>query len=165
MAKYGGLTGPGSHGFPGWPSKVPGAPSGGGRYNAPRSSGIPDGAPLGAGTPANAAVPSSNFDDERRQMIPNGVFPITGSKYIRSLHYRCAGSRGFECHNLEVECIEEPHREYLNGNMPFELIYLVLTSDNPGEAYDRLIHHNPELPYAVIYGTHPWYSGEQGREG
>jgi hypothetical protein len=90
------------------------------------------------------------------------VFPITGSKYIRSLYYRCAGSREFEYHNLEVECIEEPHREYLNGNMPFELIYLVLTSDNPGEAYDRLIHHNPELPYAVIYGTHPWFSGEQG---
>jgi hypothetical protein len=165
MAKYGGLTGPGSHGFPGWPSKVPGAPSGKGRYNAPSSVGIPEGVPLGGGVPVPQVVPSSNFDAEWRQLIPSGVISAAGSQFVRSIYYSFAGSRGFECHSLEVECLEEPHRDYLNGNMPFELIYLIATADKPGEAYDRLIHHNPELPYAAFYGTRPWFSGDQDCSG
>lgn len=164
MAKYGGLTGPGSHGFPGWPSKVHGAPSGGGRYNLPSSLGIPEGVPLGVGGPVGAAagVPTSNLDAEGRQLIPNGIISAEGSRHVRTIYYRFVGTRGFECHDLSVECLAEPHREYLNGNMPFELIYLMATAEKPGEAYDRLIHHNPELPYAVLHGSEPWFGGDQG---
>jgi hypothetical protein len=46
--------------------------------------------------------------------------------------------------------------------MPFELIYLMATSEKPGEVYDRLIHHNPELPYTILHGSAPWFGGEQG---
>jgi hypothetical protein len=162
MAKFGGLTGPGSHGFPGWPSKVHGAPSGGGRHNAPSSQGIPEGIPLGTFTSVGAGVPSSNFDAEYRQLIPNGIISAKGSRIVRTIYYRFAGTRGFECHDLAVECLTEPHREYLNGNMPFELIYLMATSEKPGEVYDRLIHHNPELPYTILHGSAPWFGGDQG---
>lgn len=156
MSNYGGLTGPGSHGFPGWPSKVHGAPSGGGRHNAPAGGG-PLGSPPPGAVPLGTSAPSSNFDAAGQRLVPDGIINAEGSQYIVSMYYQCAGNRSFECHNLEVQCKDEEHREYLNGNMPFELIYMIVTSANPGETYDRLIHTNPELPFTAFYGEREWF--------
>jgi len=34
---------------------------------------------------------------------------------------------------------------------------MIVTAANPGEAYDRLIHTNPELPFAAFYGEREWF--------
>lgn len=160
MPNYGELSEPGSHVFPGWPSKVQGASSRGGRYNAPAG-----GMPFGASPPdafrSMVGVPSSNFDAAGNRIVPDGVITVDGSKYVRAMYYQCAGNRSFECHSLEVQCLDDEHREYLNGNMCFELIFQVVTAANPGEAYDWRIHTNPEFLFTTSYVVRDWFRPKQ----
>lgn len=158
MAKYGGLTGPGSHGFPGWPSKVPGAPSGGGRYNANPGRSLPP--------PYQSSLQDVLLRNQivnGRWLVPPGFISCTGSKYAKKLcflfnHYGPKDQLGsFE---LFTECIAGKHRRWLNGGdqiyFPFSCIYQIANAEQPGEAYDNLVHNNIHMPYLPEKALPDW---------
>jgi len=155
MAKYGGLTGPGSYGFPGWPSKSHGAPSGGGRHNAPAREGII--LRNGFGQQFPKGLPRRNEIVDGRWLLPNFLrIPASGSKAARALLFSFPDSRGMKYSDffgLTAECLNEPHRDWLNGGsafFPFELMYTIAKSEEPGALYDQLIHFNSGMPYEEV---------------
>ena len=162
MAKYGGLTGPGSYGFPGWPSKVHGAASGDGRYNALGNQAVIVGSGFGQQFPKG--LPHRNEIKDGRWLLPNYLrIPAKGSKVAKSLLYSFPEIRGTKYTDfleLTVECLNEPHRDWSNGGsafFPFELVYMIAKSDEPGAAYDQLIHFNTSMPYVEASITKLYY--------
>jgi hypothetical protein len=161
MAKYGGLTGPGSHGFPGWPSKVHGAPSGRGRYNkeAGRQLKVP---------PIHQDLqddwPFKNEIVNGRWLVPPGFISCKGSKVAKTLCFT------FGNHCLEnttghfylfTECKEGmAHRFWLNGgdwvHFPFRLIYEIAKAEEPGAVYDEKVHNNIYMPYHGEVAVPDW---------
>ena len=161
MAKNGGHNVRGFRGFPGWPSKVHGAPSGGGRFNAKQAGPFP--------VPSLQSlflqdVPGKNEIIDGRWLVPPGFISCRGSKVAKTLcltfrHYGpMRNARSFQ---LFAECIGEPHhRRWLTGgdpsSFPFQLLYLIASSEMPGEAYDRLIHHADGMPYMMERVVPDW---------
>ncbi len=164
MSKYGGLTGPGSYRFPGWPSKVHGAASGDGRHNALPEQGIILGNGFGQKFPKG--LPRRNEIVDGRWLLPNYLRISTkGSKVAKTLLFTFPESRGMrhaDFFGLTAECYHEPTREWLNGGFiffPFELIYFIAKADEPGAMYDQLIHFNGAMPYVTSRPTSMEYSG------
>ena len=155
MAKYGGLTGPGSYGFPGWPSKSHGAPSGGGRYNAPSSHGAGSG--NARGQHPLRSLPIRNEIVDGRWLLPNYLrIPAKGSRAAKTLVFSFVERHGMkysDIFGLSVECINEPHRKWrcCGGDaFPFEHMYEMAKSDQPGALYDQWLHFNPTMGYDAV---------------